>query len=186
MNLREFEFLADPLQMGVSHRVTGHMVLQCILPVKELAMDFTLRNTANEVDQIRFQMWDADQNNLLYEYFVDVAYDFSSHCITMTSINPSSPGSLTTGENINFTFDYSTNEPSGVRIFGRPFTNGSITPGYSAHPSPINPTGVGSNTGFFTLNNPGNVDQIRFQIWDADQNNLLREYFIGVDYEFND
>ncbi len=144
---------------------------------------FTL-NTPGKVDQIRFQMFDADQNNLLYEFFVDVDYRFITHEIELTAINPESPATLCLEERVEFSFNYKTNEPTGVRIFGRPFTNGSLTPDYGAHGSPIHPTGEGAGTGFFTLSTPAKVDQIRFQMFNADQSNLLHEFFVDVDYTF--
>ena len=144
---------------------------------------FTI-NTPGKVDQIRFQMFDADQNNLLYEFFVDVDYTFITHELEVTAINPEVPATLCLGERVEFSFNYNTNEPTGVRIFGRPLTGGTLSPNYGAHGSPIHPTGEGMGTGFFTLNSPANVDQIRFQIFDADQNNLLHEFLVDVDYTF--
>lgn len=146
---------------------------------------FTIKDNPNHVDQIRFQMWDADQNNLLYEFFVDVDYEFISHSVEMNSANPEAPATLCLGERVEFTYSYRTNEPTGVRIFGRPITSGSPTPGYGAHGSQIHPTGDGTGNGYFTLTDNGyHVDQIRFQMWDANQSNLLYEYFVDVDYEY--
>lgn len=146
---------------------------------------FTIKDNPNNVDQIRFQMWDADQNNLLYEFFVDVDYEFISHSVEMNSANPETPATLCLGERVEFTYSYRTNEPTGVRIFGRPITDGNPTPGYSAHGSEIHPTGEGTGNGYFTLtDNSYHIDQIRFQIYDADQSNLLYEYFVNVDYTY--
>ena len=146
---------------------------------------FTIQANPNTVDQIRFQMWNADQSTLLHELFIDVDYEFISHSVEMASTNPASPATLCLDERVEFTFDYRTNEPSGVRIFGRPMTSGSETPGYAAHGSPVYPTGDGSGNGYFTLRDNGyNVDQIRFRMYDADQTNLLYEYFVEVDYQY--
>lgn len=144
---------------------------------------FTL-NTAGTVDQIRFRMYNDAQTELLHEFTVDVDYTFVAHKVDLVTISPESPASLSTGERVEFDFKYKTTEASGVRIFGRPFTGGSPSPGYGAHPSPIHPTGEGTASGFFTLNGPGAVDQIRFQMWNADQSTLLYQYFVDVDYTF--
>lgn len=146
---------------------------------------FTL-NSVNTVDQIRFQMFNADQTELLYEFFVSVDYNFVAHKVDLTAITPESPANLSTGDRIEFDFKYKTNDPGGVRIFGRPFTAGSTSTGYGAHGSPLHPTGEGTSSGFFTLNTAGPVDQIRFQMWNADQSTLLYEYFVDVDYTFSD
>ena len=152
---------------------------------------FTIQENSQHVDQIRFQMWDADQSNLLYEFFVDVDYQYLAHRVVLDNLEPGTNSTLVEGERVNFDFHYKTNEPGGVRIFGRPFTNGSPTPGYKAHLSGIYPVGEGNGSGYFTVSiaetiTPHVVDQIRFQMWDADQNNLLYEYFVDVDYGFTE
>jgi hypothetical protein len=85
-----------------------------------------------------------------------------------------------------FTFEYSTDDPAGVRIFGRPYTNGALTSNYSAHGSALN-FGGGSFNGYFTITS-GTVivDEIRVRIYNADQSNLLREFWIPVNYHFGE
>ena len=100
-------------------------------------------------------------------------------------LSPPSPASLYFNDDVNITFDYSTNEFGGVRIFVRPFTDGSLTPNYAAHGSPLYPYGSGSGSGLFTITS-GEVivDQVRFQMWNGDQTELLVESFIDVEYHF--
>ena len=62
------------------------------------------------------------------------------HLVTNIDLTPDTPNILRFNESVNITFDYSTTEPSGVRIFARPFTNGALTPNYAAAGSPIYPT----------------------------------------------
>ncbi|WKX77359.1 hypothetical protein [Zobellia laminariae] len=152
---------------------------------------FTLTDDGYHVDQIRFRMYNAAQTTLLYEYFVEVDYKYLAHRVVLDNFEPSTNSVLVEGERVNFNFHYKTNEPSGVRIFGRPFTYGNPTPGYAAHPSGIYPMGEGNGSGYFTVSiaetiTPHTVDQVRFQMWDADQNNLLYEYFVDVDYVFTE
>lgn len=90
------------------------------------------------------------------------------------------------GDRVNLEFEYSTDEPGGVRIFARPFTDGTLTPGYSASGSGLY-TGHGTGTGFFTINGREvTVDEIRFQITNADQSEILREFYVPVHYEFGE
>lgn len=90
------------------------------------------------------------------------------------------------GERVEFSFEYSTDEPDGIRIFGRPFTNGGLTPGYGAHGSPVN-FNDGVLDGFFTINSGVvTVDEIRVTIYTADQSELLREFWIPVRYHFGE
>ncbi|MEL7251142.1 MAG: T9SS C-terminal target domain-containing protein, partial [Bacteroidota bacterium] len=90
------------------------------------------------------------------------------------------------GEQVQFTFEYSVDEPGGVRIFPRPFTNGSLTPGYGASGSPVY-NGDGTGSAFFTINSGEvTVDEIRFLITTADQSATLREFYIPVSYHFSE
>ena len=111
--------------------------------------------------------------------------DCPRHEITNIILTPNSPASLLIGTTVNITFNYYTSEPDGVRIFVRPFTEGSLTPNYGAHGSPTYPTGNGSGDGFFTINDvPITVDQLRFQMLNNDQSELLLEFKINVSYYF--
>ena len=109
------------------------------------------------------------------------------HLVTDISLTPDSPNILRTNEDVSLSFNYVTNDPSGVRIFVRPFTNGSLTPNYSAHGSSIYPTGSGQGSGFFTITSGEVVvDQIRIRMTNADQSVVLFEAFLPVYYLFTD
>ncbi len=110
----------------------------------------------------------------------------SPNSISNIQLSPSSPASLALNQRVNITFDYVTDEVDGVRIFVRPFSNGSLTPHYGAHGSGLYPLGSGSGTGFFTIRSgDATVDQLRFQMLNADQSQLLLEFFIPVEYHFS-
>ncbi len=169
---------------GLSHDYSAHGSI--IHPIGEgTGSGFFTLNSEGSVDQVRFRMWDAEQENLLLELFVEVDYYFAENSITNIILSPPTPYDLYTGDQVNFTFDYSTAESDGVRIFGRPFTEGQLSNDYFAHGSIIYPGGKGEGSGYFGLDSPGTVDQIRFRMYDADQNNILLEFFIPVDYTFN-
>ncbi len=109
------------------------------------------------------------------------------HLVTAFSLTPDSPNVLRTGQNVDLTFQYITNQAGGVLIWARPFTNGALTPNYAAHGSPVYPTGSGSGSGFFTISSGTVVvDQIRIQMWDTSQTVLLFETFLPVHYLFTD
>lgn len=143
---------------------------------------FTL-TTPGDVDQIRFQIIDASTNTVLYESFVNVSFNFIEFAITNVSLNPTSPDTLTTGENVNLSFNYVA-KGGNVRIFARPIKGTALAYGYAAHASPIYTTTTGSGTGFFTLNNAGTVDKVRFQIVNATTNAVVYETFVAVNYRF--
>ncbi|MBW2108601.1 MAG: hypothetical protein JRI36_08065, partial [Deltaproteobacteria bacterium] len=94
--------------------------------------------------------------------------------ITHIQFSPASPASLCNEEVVQATFDYTTTDEGGIRIFVRPFSNGLLSPHYPPHSSDWWPYPEGSGSGWFTIDS-GNVvvDQVQFQIWSADQSRLL-------------
>ena len=105
--------------------------------------------------------------------------------VTRIILSPSTPNILPNNQKVNISFSYTTNQAAGVRIFARPFTAGSPSANYAASSAAISPTGSGTGTQYFMITT-GNVtvDQIRFQMFTADQKQLLFEAFIPVHYEF--
>jgi hypothetical protein len=107
------------------------------------------------------------------------------HYITQIDLSPNTPAELYQNEYVDITFNYHTTEYGGVRIFVRPFTNGALTLNYAAHPSNIYPSGGGSGSGYFTITSGSpTVDQLRFRMYNADQSELLLEFFMDVSYSF--
>ncbi|MEL6276511.1 MAG: T9SS type A sorting domain-containing protein, partial [Bacteroidota bacterium] len=80
-------------------------------------------------------------------------------------------------------FKYHITWAQGARIFIRPFTNGSLTPGYGASGSPIY-SGEGNASASFTINSGTNVrvDHFRVRAVNPDQNILLAEFFVPVNW----
>jgi hypothetical protein len=144
---------------------------------------FTITTGQVVVDQVRIQMWDANQTTLLFEAFLPVYYRFRdpTNIVTNIEFRPDTPNIFKYNENINVSFNYTTNQAGGVRIFARPFSGANLSPAYAAHPSQIYPTGSGSGTGYFSLTaGPAVVDKVRIQMWDANQTTLLFEAFLPV------
>jgi hypothetical protein len=109
----------------------------------------------------------------------------AAHSVTRISLTPPTPNILTHGQRVTISFSYATTQPGGVRIFARPFTAGAASPGYSASPAGISPTGSGTSSQYFTINSGDvTVDQIRIQMWNAAQTTVLFEAFIPVHYQF--
>jgi hypothetical protein len=105
--------------------------------------------------------------------------------VTQIVLDQPSPNSLKFGQFISVSFSYTNNEAGGVRIWVRPFSSGALTPNYMAHPSPVYPIGAGKDLGWFSISS-GQVivDQIRIQMWSADQTRLLFETFLPVSYHY--
>ncbi len=80
------------------------------------------------------------------------------HLVTNIDLTPDSPNILRTNQHVTFTFNYISNQPGGVRIWARPFSNGALAPNYAAHPSPLYPMGSVVGNGFFTITTGGGPD----------------------------
>ena len=86
---------------------------------------------------------------------------------------------------VYITFDYTTSETDTVFIFARPFTGGSYTPNYAAHPSHYYIAASGSGDGFFMITSGAViVDQIQFTMCNSDLSVVILEFFIDVEYQF--
>jgi len=109
----------------------------------------------------------------------------AGHSVTNITLNPPTPNILVHDQRVTLSFSYATTQPGGVLIFARPSSGGSLTPEYAASGADISPTGSGTGTQFFTITSGSvKVDQIRIQMWNAKQTQLLFEAFIPVHYEF--
>ncbi len=143
------------------------------------AGDFTISSSNAIVDQIRFRMYNSDQSQLLVEYFIPVNYPYSMNRITEIQFEPAPPAYLTLGQNVEMKFNYFASQPGGVRIYARPFSQGGLTPGYGAHGSSLYADGSGSGDGYYEISSQSSlVDQTRFQMYNAEQSQLLLEFFL--------
>ena len=147
---------------------------------------FTFGEQNTKVDQVRVQMWNHDSTELLDEMFVDVDLEFGyENEIFNVEFDVAQNTQLDHGDRVNVSFDYTTDELDGARIFARPMTNDALTPGYGAHPSPLHMDSEGDGTGFFTINSGlVKVDQVRLQMTNADQSEILATKIVDVDYIF--
>jgi hypothetical protein len=150
----------------------------------------TFRITAGtnvHIDQLRIRMYNEDQSELLLETYLAVDYTVNTNSVTVTNLNPASPGNLLLHQNLTISINYNTLDAGGVYIYIRPFTNGSLTPSYAASMSPLYPVGAGSVTATFRIDAGTNVpiDQLRIQMYDSTQSTKLFEEFVNVDYTVN-
>lgn len=110
-----------------------------------------------------------------------------SHSITNIVATPTSPASLSFNQPINFTFDYETDAPEGVRIYVRPLAWVDGNPSFVSHGAPLLPVGTGSGSGFFSVEaGAATVTQVRVTMNDADVTTVLTEVIIDVSYTFGD
>lgn len=111
---------------------------------------------------------------------------FATTNICDVSVDPDRVASFANGENVTVTLSYQTDEAAGIRIFARPFSNGHLTPAYSASGSPLY-TGAGTATGTFTITAGSPiVDEIRVEVYASDNTTLLRRFWIPVRFRFGE
>jgi len=114
--------------------------------------------------------------------------------ISNVILYPQSPTTLYYDEWISIDFKYLINagyvdpDQDDIFILPRPLSNGSLSPGYQSAPSPIFASGQSEGEGAFTINwwQPGEtiVDQVRFQILNADKTVVKYEFFFPVYFRF--
>jgi serine/threonine protein kinase/thiol-disulfide isomerase/thioredoxin len=84
--------------------------------------------------------------------------------LAVESITPSSSTILKLGEKMTVGISYNNTFADGVQIFARPYTGGKMSPGYGAHTSAVYPRGKGKLEGWFSLQQPGAVDEVRVEM----------------------
>jgi hypothetical protein len=109
----------------------------------------------------------------------------AGHSVTRITLDPPTPNVLLHGQKVTVRFSYATTQAGGVLIWARPISAGSPSPAYAASGANVSPTGSGTGTQDFTIT-AGNVtvDQVRIQMYNADQTKLLLEVFLPVHYQF--
>lgn len=132
------------------------------------------------VDQVRIYMIDVDTSTLVQELFVPLCLFYDDHGVYHIEMSASSPSWLRHGVNLDIGFDYASDHPGNLRITARPFTDGSLTPGYGASGSASLPPS-GSYSQWFNFTQDRDVDEVRFQISTEDWSTLLYEVFVPVD-----
>lgn len=146
---------------------------------------FTISSTNQRVDHVRFNVVNANQTETLLEMWMPVEYTFGNFLVENIQLCPAAPARLELGERVNIHWAYYNDEGQETRVFVRPFSNGALSPGYGASGSGLLPVGTGSISSFFTINSGDvEVDQLRFQVTNADQSAILAEYFVPVSYIF--
>lgn len=147
-------------------------------------------NYGSEGAHVTPELGDADGDmRVNFTDFLVLSANFGQtlNAIFDVELAPSSPASLVHEESVDITFSYTKNVTEGVHIWARPMSGGSLAPDYSAHGSPVYVASSGTGSGHFTITTGDvHVDQVRLQMWNDTQTDLLFEKFIDVDYTFGE
>jgi hypothetical protein len=80
---------------------------------------FTFNGSSPHVDEVRFQMFNADNSILLLEFFVPVDLHWGSSGFGNISMTPNSPECLAWDHPVSVEFDYASSDPSGCWVWAR-------------------------------------------------------------------
>jgi len=130
------------------------------------------------VTHVRFWITAAlNPADVWIELYVPVRYVCGPHGIFNLQMNHGQYSRLPWEEQLTIDFDYEADWPGNIRISARPFTDGQLTPDYSASGSTSRPPS-GSYSQHFTFSADADVTDIRFQIYNDDWSVLIFEIFI--------
>jgi len=142
--------------------------------------NFSIYSGETLIDHVRVYMVSPDQSELYLELFVPAEYAFAPHGLFNIQMNYSQYSRLPYGRNLNISFDYASDSTENIRIIARPFTDGSITPGYGGSGSASLPPS-GSYAQYFHFNQDADVTHVRYQIFNNDFSVVLYEFFLPFD-----
>jgi hypothetical protein len=129
------------------------------------------------VDEVRVEMVNEATGQVVesVRYRIKAQWAASPEGLKILDFEPDVPVKLETGQRLAVTVAYRNKSYDKVRIFVRPYTRGKKTPEYGAHSSPIYTRGSGEATGWFTLNSPGAVDEVRVEMIDEATGKVVAE-----------
>jgi hypothetical protein len=132
------------------------------------------------VTHVKVSMISLDQSVTYLELFVPVHYICAPHGVFNIQMNHGQHNRLPYDKRLYIDFDYGADSGGPVRILARPFTNGTLTPGYYASGSADLPPS-GSYSQYFYFNQDTDVTDIRFQVFEDGYSTLLYEFFVPYD-----
>jgi len=142
---------------------------------------FAFWSGSHVVDHVRIQMKSADWSTVLLQLDLPVVYRYGDHGVFALAASHTSPSWLRHGDHFSIGFSAVIGGGADAWVVARPFTDGALTPGYSASGMTAI-AGEGTGTQWFTFNaGDHHVDQVRFQVWNPAQTQLWLQFFVPVD-----
>jgi len=137
---------------------------------------FSIFSGYTTVTHLRVFLTSDDQSEVFLEIFVPVNIKFAPHGVFNITTSYGEHSTLPHDRDLEVFFDYSADTAGNVRVYARPFTNGVLTPGYSASGSASLPP-TGSYDQHFSFDGDADITHIRFRITTEDQSEILYECF---------
>ncbi len=146
---------------------------------------FLFTSGEKAVTHVRVFMTSLDQSVTYLELFVPVHYICAPHGLFNIQMDHGQYNRLPYGMDLNINFDYAADTAGNVRISARPYTDGTLTPGYHASGS-ISLPSSGSYSQNFDFTQDTDVTDIRYRIYEDDFSTLLYEFFIPYDIHWRE
>jgi hypothetical protein len=109
----------------------------------------------------------------------------AANSITNITFSPPSPTALLNGDDINITFDYTTDIKAGVLIFARPYSGRFPSPNYAASGGDPSPSPFGHGAQSFTITSGRvTVTRVHFTMVSNDQSTTYLDFFVNVNFSF--
>jgi hypothetical protein len=130
---------------------------------------FHITSGERVVDHIRAYLKSPDLSETWLEVFLPVSFTYGPSAVLHMDFSHTRYSVLKYGQQFSATFDYHAADPLGCRVYMRPYTNGALTPGYSASGSAVLPQ-AGSTTQWFSFAGDADVTDLHFTV--NDHNNV--------------
>ena len=140
----------------------------------------TITSGSVVIDHVRVKLVSPDQSETWLEFFLPVSFIYGPNGVYDPTPSHSKYSRLRHGQQFSVSFDYACSDAAGCYAFARPYTNGHLTPGYSASGSALLPPS-GSATQSFSFANDADVDHIWFYLRDHTNTTILFECFVAYD-----
>jgi len=155
-------------------------------PSGTATQSFTFSMVDADIDQIRIYMKDVNQTVTHLEVFHPVDYSWRDVGITNLCVGVPSPSQVYIDDLVTTSFDYDNQTGGDIKIWVRPFHDGS----FALHnvyegSSPISP-GSGFTTRWMGATGPSYINQAQLLVTNSDYSTTYIEKYIPVEYDYSE
>jgi len=147
------------------------------------AVDHSFRFSSGpkEVNQVRIYMYNEGMTEVLWECFVPVDYHWDAHGLSNFTLDPESPQWMSYDERVTGSFDYTTSDAGGVRVFCLGARDGAVYwPSMYSSGSTLLPHPSGSGDRWFRYAGDVDINQACFMMTNSDQSQTYLTVFIPL------
>ena len=154
-------------------------------PYDSGAHDFTIFSGPSPVDALRFQLKSLDLTEVLWEDFIPVNYNWDAHGLYNLGLDWDSNQYLSYGQYVSGTFDYSTDDANGVRIFCLGARDNEVVWTHiNPQGSVLMPAPSGHDSRWFRYMGDQDINQVCFKMTNEDQSETYLEAYVPLDIHY--